>query len=77
MLPLLLNISHSYTLTEQSPLMFPNGAQTGVQSERASAVPSHELQRVGFKNNIPMKDKPNAKTAQHPTTHSYEAHNNY
>ena len=39
------------TLTEQSPLVFPNGAhfqgaQRDVQSERASAVPSHELQDI-------------------------------
>ena len=54
MLLLLLNVSHSYTLTEQSPFLFPYGAQTGVQSKRVSAVPSHKLQ------DFPMKDKPNA-----------------
>ena len=72
MLLLLLNVSHSCALTEKSPLVFPNGAQTVVQSERVYAVPSHELQSIGFKNNYS-----NAATAQHPSTHSYEAHMNY
>ena len=51
----------SYTYKKSHPLAAPNGAhfqcaQIGVQSERVSAVTSHELH---IKINTSMKDKPN------------------